>query len=36
MIITCGNCEFEYETEDHEDCPACGDDNEELIEEMEE
>ena len=34
MIINCEFCGYEYDTDDHEFCPACGDDNEEQIEEL--
>ena len=36
MKINCENCNFEYDTDDEDCCPACGDDNEELIEENDE
>jgi len=36
MLINCENCGFEYSTDDFEECPECGDDNEEQIEDLDE
>ena len=35
MLINCENCDHKYDTDDYEECPNCGDDNEDQIEEME-
>lgn len=34
MKIGCDNCGFEYDTDEYEECPSCGDDNEEQIEDL--
>ena len=35
MIIACELCKCKYDIEDHDSCPECGFDNEDLISGME-
>ena len=35
MEIECEHCGFKYDTEENDYCPACGDDNEEHIKDLE-
>ena len=34
-MIECENCGYEYDYEEHGSCPECGDDNEDLMKEIE-
>jgi len=36
MLIKCNSCNNKYDTDDFDNCPNCGDDNEGLIEESDE
>lgn len=35
-MINCENCGFEYDEDEYDHCPACGDDNEDQIKERDE